>query len=136
MRFLLGDAFSSCGCDGFTGEDEYASTRDPPGVESGALVACGAAGLGFSSLRLAGVWGRAKVGSGESFCKTGSEGLVGALVLVLRFLVVLTTALAALFAVVWGFDVVAIDGSGGSATSFVERRVERRRVEEDIVVGL
>lgn len=47
FRFLTGD-----GSSGFVGEEWYATTREPPGVDNGALVAWGSAGLGLRDARI------------------------------------------------------------------------------------
>jgi hypothetical protein len=49
---LAGDSTTSCDADaapdaGLAGDDENATTRDPPGVLNGAFVTCGSAGRGF-----------------------------------------------------------------------------------------
>lgn len=51
FRFLTGD-----GSSGFTGDEWYATTREPPGVASGALVACGSAGRVVGNARVSRGW--------------------------------------------------------------------------------
>jgi hypothetical protein len=51
LRFLTGD-----GSSGLMGDDWYATTREPPGVEMGALVAWGSAGRGCREARLSRGW--------------------------------------------------------------------------------
>jgi hypothetical protein len=59
LRFLAGDCDSllSWEAEGvLMGEDVYATTREPPGVERGAFVACGSAGRGLRSGRFSRGW--------------------------------------------------------------------------------
>lgn len=60
LRFLAGEA-----SDGLAGELAYATTREPLGVASGALVVWGPAGRGFSVARVSNGWSGGEEGGNE-----------------------------------------------------------------------